>query len=127
MSLTKPRASLSLARSLARSPTRPLAPGDYGYAALHWAARLGHAEVAAALLDGKFSGRGASIFLRSFTAKTPLMLAARDGNEGVARLLLARGANPASQDAEGRTAHDLADPGPVRRLLAEAESALRRR
>ena len=45
------------------------------------------------------------------------MLAARDGNEGVARLLLARGANPASQDAEGRTAHD----------LAEAEAALRRR
>jgi hypothetical protein len=109
----------SLARSLAP-------PGDYGYAALHWAARLGHAEVAAALLDGKYSGRGASVFLRSFTAKTPLMLAARDGNEGVARLLLARGANPASQDAEGRTAHDLADPGPVRRLLAEAEAALRR-
>ena len=84
-------------------------------------------RVAAALLDGKYAGRGASIFLRSFTAKTPLMLAARDGNEGVARLLLARGANPASQDADGRTAHDLADPGPVRRLLAEAETALRHR
>ena len=57
------------------------------------------------------------------------MLAARDGtgngNEAVARLLLARGANPLAQDAEGRTALDLAEPGPVRRLLVQAEEALR--
>ena len=67
--------------------------------------------VARALLDGKYEGRGAAVFLRSFSAKTPLMLAARDGNEDVARLLLARGANAASQDAEGRTAFDLAGTG----------------
>ena len=84
--------------------------------------------VARALLDGKYEGRGAAVFLRSFSAKTPLMLAARDGNEDVARLLLARGANAASQDAEGRTAFDLAEPGsPVRALLAEADAALRLR
>jgi hypothetical protein len=39
---------------------------------------------------------------------TPLMLAAWNGHETVAKLLMERGADPMLRDASGRTAHEIA-------------------
>jgi tetratricopeptide (TPR) repeat protein len=57
------------------------------WAALHYAAFNGHAEVVAYLLD-----RGADINALSSNGSTPLMMAAREGRESIAKTLLAAGA-----------------------------------
>jgi len=61
------------------------------WSALRWACWAGHEAIAAALLDGKYEGRGAAID-RDCGGYTPLSVACAWGNEGVVRLLLARGA-----------------------------------
>ena len=76
---------------------------DRPHSALQWASLEGHERVAEALLDGKYEGRGANIDLLSGYG-TPLILASAYGHEGVARLLLARGAWQELQDSLGRTA-----------------------
>ena len=57
------------------------------WTALHYAAFGGHAEVVAYLLE-----RGADINALSTNGSTPLMMAAREGKESIARSLLAAGA-----------------------------------
>ncbi|MCX7150470.1 MAG: ankyrin repeat domain-containing protein [Rhodocyclales bacterium] len=57
------------------------------WAALHYAVFAGHAEVVAYLL-----GRGADINALSTNGSTPLMMAAREGQEAIARTLLVAGA-----------------------------------
>jgi hypothetical protein len=75
-----------------------------GSSALRWACQLGDEHVARALLDGKYEGRGAEVDARYVDDWTPLMWASFKGQEGVVRLLLARGARQELQGGFGNTA-----------------------
>jgi ankyrin repeat protein len=79
------------------------AQGD-GMTALHWAAKLGDAELVDLLLLA-----GANIQAKTrIDATTPLLLAAEAGNAGVIRALLAAGADAQIADVNGTTALMLA-------------------
>ena len=62
--------------------------GDKNWDALHYAVFNGHTALAAELLE-----RGANVNARSPNGATPLMLAAREGREDAAKLLLEAGAD----------------------------------
>jgi ankyrin repeat protein len=77
-----------------------------GWTALHYAAASGDAAVAQLLIE-----RGAKLDAlspRPSGAVTPLMMAAREGQDGIVRLLLAKGANAGLKNTEGFTAAQLA-------------------
>ncbi|XP_047101555.1 poly [ADP-ribose] polymerase tankyrase-1-like isoform X3 [Schistocerca piceifrons] len=83
--------------------------------ALHWAAAMGHGEVAAHLLEV-----GAGVNARDRWQNTPLHLAAWKGHAAVVRLLAASSADHNARDQSGSTPlHDAA-----RRGRAEAVAAL---
>jgi len=64
-----------------------------GWTALHYAAAGGSAEITNLLLDHK-----AQIDAESPSGMTPLMMAAREGQEDAVKVLLARGANATLKD-----------------------------
>ena len=64
-----------------------------GWTALHYAAAGGSVEVTNFLLDHQ-----AAIDAESPSGMTPLMMAAREGQEDAVKVLLARGANAALKD-----------------------------
>jgi len=77
-----------------------------GWTALHYAAASGDAAIAQLLIE-----RGAQVNAlspRPSGAVTPLMMAAREGQDGIVRLLLAKGAKAGLKNTEGFTAAQLA-------------------
>jgi ankyrin repeat protein/L-ascorbate metabolism protein UlaG (beta-lactamase superfamily) len=75
-----------------------LADSSFGWRPLHSAAALGYPDVAEGLLK-----RGARPEAKDMDGKTPLDLAVGHGNEGVADVLLARGANGSEANLEDGT------------------------
>eukprot|EP00929_Paragymnodinium_shiwhaense_P055804 TRINITY_DN27932_c0_g2_i2.p1 TRINITY_DN27932_c0_g2~~TRINITY_DN27932_c0_g2_i2.p1 ORF type:complete len:439 (-),score=46.07 TRINITY_DN27932_c0_g2_i2:200-1516(-) len=73
----------------------------HSWTALHYGAAEGHVEICSVLLDGR-----ADIDSQLLDRSTPLMLAAEEGHEGVAKLLIERGAKAWLKDEVGFTALD---------------------
>ena len=99
----------------------------WGWSALIWACSMSHEHVAKALLEGKYEGRGATVYLRAKSGWTALMSASYRGHESVVRLLLSRGAEQDLQSNSGYTAlHYAVDgnrPGVVALLCAAPGAA----
>lgn len=75
-----------------------------GWSPLHYAAAGDAADVARILID-----RGAALDSRAPGGLTPLMMAAREGQEAVVAVLLEAGAKTSLKSAEGMSAADFAD------------------
>lgn len=73
------------------------------WGALHYAVFNGHDKLASELIT-----RGAEVNARSPNGSTPLMLAAREGREGLIKVLLESGADPKSKNDWGDNALALA-------------------
>lgn len=89
-----------------------------GWTPLHYAASGPEPKVVALLLD-----RGARIDAPSPNRSTPLMLAARYGDEGCALLLLQRGADPTVRNDRALNAADFARQGGRESLARRIEAA----
>ncbi|BCZ82462.1 hypothetical protein PTKU64_61370 [Paraburkholderia terrae] len=74
-----------------------------GDTALLTACKKGDAEIARVMID-----HGANVKHANASGVTPLMAAAYGGYDGIAALLLARGADESLKDNRGMTAKDIA-------------------
>jgi len=94
------KGELKAVRKLLDERADPNCKDDFGLTALHGAAKKGHSEVVALLLQ-----RLAHVNVRASALhdETPLHYACKYGRTQVVRLLLASGANPKSVTTEGRT------------------------
>jgi ankyrin repeat protein len=81
------------------------------------AARRGNADVIQALLD-----EGAEIEFRDSAGETPLRRAVNCNKVEAARLLLARGANPDSEDSKGLSVSRAARSTQMKQLFAPPSS-----
>ena len=109
-----------VSKEVAADPGYLAAENSFGWAPIHFAAFAGNLDVAKLLLD-----RGAAINQRANTKflNTPLQVALLTGQEQMAELLVARGADVRIEQAEGFTAlHEAAQIGSERvvKLLLDA-------
>ncbi|KAI8608573.1 ankyrin repeat-containing domain protein [Chytriomyces sp. MP71] len=97
-----------LSKLIVANPSCANAFDAAGYTPLHYASRHGRIECVALLLDA-----GASIDTPTRGLGTTALMRAIAGNHvDVARLLVARGADPDITDSEGRTARHFVDASP---------------
>ena len=99
---------------LAAGATVDVTSGPTRGTPLHQAARRGHAEVAAALLD-----HGANIEARDGRGQTPLRRAVNCRQLPVVELLMQRGANPHAEDNRRVTPLDVARTAQMKRALGD--------
>ncbi|MCC2955582.1 ankyrin repeat domain-containing protein [Massilia sp. IC2-477] len=78
-----------------------------GWTPLHYAAAAGSEDIARLLIARK--AKLDAVSPRESGAYTPLMMAAREGQPAVVRLLLEGGANPQLKNTEGLTAAQIAE------------------
>ncbi|KFI07665.1 ankyrin repeat domain-containing protein [Massilia sp. BSC265] len=78
-----------------------------GWTPLHYAAAGGSEDIARLLIARK--ARLDALSPKQSGAYTPLMMAAREAQSGMVRLLLEQGANPALKNTEGLTAAQIAE------------------
>jgi ankyrin repeat protein len=92
------------------SPVRR--PPNLAYTALHFAAAGGHVKVADALIKAGTNVNIAAVGekdLGSVDGKTPLHVAAENGQKAMVEFLLKEGASTSATDANGKTAAELAE------------------
>lgn len=94
-----------------------------GWTALHYAAAAGDDEIAKILLDNH-----AYIDASAPAKFTPLMIAAREGNDSTVKLLMEEGADASLKNSEGLTAAQIAQRADKRRIadLIAAQLAARK-
>lgn len=95
-----------------------------GWTPLHYAAAQADAEAARACVQ-LLLARGARLDARSPNGTTPLMMAARNGSEAVAMLLLERGADPRLRNDQDLAAADFARQAGRTQLAAALAQAAR--
>ena len=99
-----------------------------GHTALHLAARYGHEEVVAMLLErGVHPDHGPDVDPLSFTGQTPLHLAAADGQHLVAELLCQMGCLLDPADRDDKTPAAMAEKGGYADVVAAIEAERGRR
>lgn len=96
---------------------RGAAVNRQGWSPLHYAAAGGAPDIARILID-----RGAALNARAPGDLTPLMMAAREGQESAVAVLLEAGADTALKSAEGLTAAQFADRVDKPRIVKAIES-----
>jgi len=98
---------------MSQTDTDVAAKDNGGRMALHWAARGGHKDVVALLLD-----KGADVAATDIDGGTALHWAAEVGHKDVVALLLDKGADVAAMDIDGRTALHWATQGGHKDVVA---------
>jgi uncharacterized protein len=91
-----------------------------GWTPLHYAASGPEPRIVALLLE-----RGAQLDASAPNGNTPLMMAARHGAQGIAEMLLARGASTAPRNRNGLSAADFARDAERESLARRLEQATR--
>lgn len=90
-----------------------------GWAPLHYAAAGGDADITRILID-----RGAALNARAVAGITPLMMAAREGQEEAVAVLLRAGADARLTNSEGLNAAQVAEKADKPRIAAAIKSYL---
>ncbi|KAK8062860.1 ankyrin repeat-containing domain protein [Apiospora hydei] len=97
---------LDIVQALLRKGAKVDVRDQHGFTALSWATQHGYSDIVALLLENgaQQKSKSSQMDSRYLDGSTPLIKAARDGDEIVLKMLLNGGAKPGTQDFNGRTA-----------------------